>query len=109
MPPCCYSYNAFGLSEAPARSNPPDFFYGGAEARDWNSPSATVCAWSYEAMYAEEVKPSGYFDNDIRRALTAEFFKPIIADCGRNLIFYCANYSNPFSENESPRYVFIGV
>jgi len=58
VPPCCYSYNAFGLSEAPARSNPPDFFYGGAEARDWNLPSATVCAWSYEAMYAEEVKPS---------------------------------------------------
>src|SRR6185312_12002613 len=30
VPPCCYSYNAFGADSAPAASNPPDFFYGGA-------------------------------------------------------------------------------
>ena len=26
VPPCSYSYNAFGLENAPAASNPPDFF-----------------------------------------------------------------------------------
>jgi len=30
VPPCCYSYNAFGVHEAAARSSPPDFFNGGA-------------------------------------------------------------------------------
>jgi exodeoxyribonuclease V alpha subunit len=60
-------------------------------------------------MYAEEVKASGYLDNDRRRALTLEFFQPIERDCGKNLIFYYANYSNPLSEDEAPRYVMIGV
>jgi hypothetical protein len=60
-------------------------------------------------MYAEEVKASGYLDNDRRRALTLEFFEPIKSDCGQNLIFYYANYSNPLSEDEAPRYVMIGV
>jgi len=60
-------------------------------------------------MYAEEVKAEGYLDNDKRRALTLEFFKPIEEDCGRNFIFYYANYSNPLSEEEAPRYVLIGV
>jgi len=35
VPPCCYSYNAFGLENAPAASNPPEFFYGGAKRVDW--------------------------------------------------------------------------
>ena len=91
VPPCCYSYNAFGLTEAAARSNPPDFFYGGAETRDWTLPAATVCVWPYEAMYAEEVKAKGYLDNDTRRALTLKFFQPIAEDCGRNLIDSGAN------------------
>jgi exodeoxyribonuclease V alpha subunit len=109
IPPCSYSYNAFGLESAPAASHPPDFFFGGAERREWAVPPATVCIWPYEAMYAEEVKASGYLDNDRRRALMLEFFKPIKQDCGKNLIFYYANYSNPLSEDEAPRYVMIGV
>jgi exodeoxyribonuclease V alpha subunit len=109
IPPCSYSYNAFGYESAPAASNPPDFFFGGAERREWMLPPATVCIWPYEAMYAEEVKASGYLDNDRRRALTLEFFKLIKQDCGTNLIFYYANYSNPLSEDEAPRYVMIGV
>ena len=109
VPPCSYSYNAFGLEEALAASNPPDFFFGGANRREWQIRAATVCVWPYEAMYAEEVKASGYLDNDRRRALTLEFFKPIQDDCGKNLIFYYANYSNPLSEEEAPRYVLIGV
>jgi hypothetical protein len=109
VPPCSYSYNAFGLEEAPAGANPPDFFFGGASRRDWTLAPATVSVWPYEAMYNEEVKAGGYLDNDKRRALTLEFFAPIQEDCGKNLIFYYANYSNPLSDETTPRYVLIGV
>jgi exodeoxyribonuclease V alpha subunit len=109
VPPCSYSYNAFGRDEAPSASNPPDFFFGGATRHEWTLPPATVSVWPYEAMYAEEVKAEGYLDNNRRRALTLEFFQPIEKDCGSNLIFYYANYSNPLSEEEAPRYVLIGV
>jgi hypothetical protein len=37
VPPCSYSYNAFGLDEAPSASNPPDFFYGGAARHEWRA------------------------------------------------------------------------
>lgn len=109
VPPCCYSYNAFGIEEAGANSNPPDFFYGGADAHSWVLPPATVCVWPYEAMYGDEVKEKGYFDNDVRRENVIQFFAPIIEDEGHNLLFYYANYSNPLSEEETPRYVLIGV
>jgi PLD-like domain len=109
VPPCSYSYNAFGPNEAQAASNPPDFFFGGAGRHEWTLPAATVCVWPYEAMYAEEVKASGYLDNDRRRALTLEFFEPIRRDCGNNLVFYYANYSNPLTDEEAARYVLIGV
>ncbi len=109
VPPCSYSYNAFGTVEVPSASNPPDFFFGGATRREWSLPPATVCVWPYEAMYAEEVKADGYLDNNKRRALTLEFFEPIERDAGNNLVFYYANYSNPLSQEEAPRYVLIGV
>ena len=109
VPPCSYSYNAFGMDSAPAASNPPDFFHGGADRREWTLPPATVSIWPYEAMYADEVKASGFLDNDIRRKLTLAFFEPVERDCGNNLIFYYANYSNPLSEDEAPRYAMIGV
>lgn len=109
VPPCSYSYNAFGEQEVPSASNPPDFFYGGASRQEWTLPPATVSVWPYEAMYSEEVKPEGYFDNDRRRDLTLKFFRPVEKACGRNLIFYYANYSNPLSEEEAPRYVLVGV
>jgi exodeoxyribonuclease V alpha subunit len=109
VPPCSYSYNAFGLKGAPAASNPPDFFFGSATRHEWDLAPATVSVWPYEAMYAEEVKAKGYLDNDHRRALTLAFFKPIQDDCHKNLIFYYANYSNPLSEEEEPRYALIGV
>ncbi len=109
VPPCSYSYNAFSRDEAPSASNPPGFFYGGARRHEWMLSAATVSVWPYEAMYTEEVKAEGYLDNDRRRALTQEFFLPIEDDCGRNLVFYYANYSNPLSEEEAPRYVLIGV
>lgn len=109
IPPCNYSYNAFGLEEAPAAANPPDFFFNGAKTREWILPPATVCIWPYEAMYADEVKASGTIDNNRRRKLVLDFFEPLKRDCGTNLVFYYANYSNPLSEDETPRYVMIGV
>jgi hypothetical protein len=109
VPPCSYSYNAFGRDEAPSASNPPSFFNDGASRHEWVLPPATVSVWPYEAMYAEEVKAGGYLDNDKRHALTLEFFRPIEKDCGSNLIFYYSNYSNPLSEEQAPRYVLIGV
>ncbi len=109
VPPCSYSYNAFGLKSALARSNPPDFFYGKADAREWELPPSTVCVWSYEAMYDDAVKAEGFLDNDKRRELTNTFFQPVIEECGSNLIFYYANYSNPLSEDEAPKYALIGV
>lgn len=109
VPPCSYSYNAFGLEEAPSASNPPDFFFGGAGRAEWTLPPATVSIWPYEAMYADEVKAEGFLDNNTRRKLTLEFFKPIQDDVGSNLIFYYANYSNPLSEDDAPRYAIIGA
>lgn len=109
IPPCSYSYNAFGPESAQAASEPPDFFFGGADRREWTLPAASVCIWPYEAMYNEEVKATGNLDNDRRRELTLEFFEPVERDCGSNLVFYYANYSNPLSEEEVPRYVMIGV
>ena len=109
VPPCSYSYNAFGRDEAPSGSNPPDFFYDGASRHEWMQSPATVSVWPYEAMYTEEVRAQGYLDNDKRRALTLEFFQPIENDCGSNLVFYYANYSNPLSDEEAPRYALIGV
>lgn len=109
IPPCSYSYNAFGVAEAAAGANPPDFFFGKAKRHEWDLEPATVSVWPYEAMYADEVKAEGYLDNDRRRELTHNFFEPIQADCGKNLIFYYANYSNPLSEEESQKYVLIGV
>ena len=73
VPPCSYSYNAFGLNSVAAASNPPDFFYGGAKGHTWNIDRATVSVWPYEAMYAEEVKAQGFLDNGRRRELALDF------------------------------------
>jgi exodeoxyribonuclease V alpha subunit len=113
VPPCCYSYNAFGIEEAPAASDPPEFFYDGAARREWTLAPSTVCVWPYDAMYAENVSTGDRLDNDQRRENTLPFFEGIERDKkdkkGRSLIFYYANYSNPLSEEEAQRYVLIGV
>ena len=59
-------------------------------------------------MYGDDVRTEqGRLDNDQRSAKAEQFFEEIDSD--RSLIFYYANYSNPFSEEESPRYVLIGA
>lgn len=108
LPPCTYSVNAFGADTIRGYSNPPNFFFGGAETTEWDIPEATVCVWPYEAMYGDDVyNEQGYLDNDRRSENADEFFASIEAD--KSLIFYYANFSNPFSEEENPQYVLVGV
>ena len=108
LPPCVYSVNAFGPRAITGYSNPPSFFYGGASRTEWEIPAATVCVWPYEAMYAENVlTEQGFLDSDQRSANAERFFEQVEHD--RSLIFYYANYSNPLSDTESPRYVIIGA
>lgn len=108
LPPCTYSVNAFGQRPIRGYSIPPDFFRGGASRTEWEIPEATVCVWPYEAMYGDGVRDErGNFDNDLRSAKAGEFFAQI--EVGKSLVFYYANYSNPFSEEDCPRYALIGV
>ncbi len=108
LPPCIYSVNAFGPEPIRGYSNPPDFFRGGAQRTEWDIPEATACVWPYEAMYGDDVyDEAGRLDNDRRSANADAFFAEI--EDNKSLIFYYANYSNPFSEEESTRYALIGV
>jgi ATP-dependent exoDNAse (exonuclease V) alpha subunit len=108
IPPCAYSINAFGLEEIKAYSKPPDFFHDNTQPRVWEVLPASICTWPYEAMYADEVKkPDGSWDNDKRLDAAREYFSGI--DKGRSLIFYYANYSNPFSEDDKKVYAMVGL
>ena len=108
LPPCIYSANAFSPDAIRGYSNPPHFFFDGARRVEWDIPPYTVCAWPYKEMYNEGVQGDGRFvDNDKRSENVDAFFSNIEND--RSLIFYYANYSNPFSESEDRRYALIGV
>ncbi|MDD1498566.1 AAA family ATPase [Agrobacterium sp. CNPSo 3708] len=107
LPPCIYSINAFGPDAIRGYSNPPDFFYGGAEREEWDIPPSSVCVWPYEAMYGEEVYTDGRLDNNKRRVGVDEFFAELEVD--ESLIFYYANHSNPFTDENDPKYVIVGV
>ena len=108
LPPCVYSVNAFGQDPIKGYSNPPDFFHGGAQRTEWDIPPSTVCVWPYEDMYSENVyNESGRLNNDQRSVNADETFGKL--ENNKSLIFYYSNYSNPFSEEDSPRYVLIGV
>ena len=109
LPPCVYSVNAFGHDHIKGFSNPPEWLERrGATRKEWDVPPATVCVWPYEEVYSDEVKDNqGRYDNDVRAEKVKDFVAAIKADT--SLIFYYANYSNPFSEEERPRYVLLGV
>ncbi len=108
MPPCMYSINAFGKETLTANAEPPDFSDYTAQKFEWEMPPSTVCIWPYEEMYSPEVKKAGGgYDNDKRVARAKALFEQLTED--RSLIFYYANYSNPFSEEENERYVVVGM
>lgn len=107
VPPCIYSVNAFATRSTVAVSDPPDFFRSG-ERRSWELPPATSCVWPYETMYGDEVADGrGYYDATKRREQARAYFEALSP--GRSLVFYYANYSNPFSEEDARRYVVVGV
>jgi ATP-dependent exoDNAse (exonuclease V) alpha subunit len=108
IPPCSYSINAFGKEEIYAESEPPEFFQDNTRTKIWKMPPYSVSTWPYEEMYKEEVKnPDGTYNNKKRLEAAREFFSKL--EPGKTLIFYYANYSNPFSEEDRKRYVLVGV
>ena len=109
VPPCIYSLNAFGTQPLKGFADPPDFFKDNTLKRQWTMPPATVSVWPYEEMYYAEgvTKPNGGFDNDKRLEAARAYFNSIAPN--QSLIFYYANYSNPFSEEDQRRYVMVGM
>lgn len=111
IPPCIYSINAFGKEQLKAFADPPEWFNDGSKTKFWDLPPSTICVWPYEEMYADVVKkPEGQgqkYDHDKRLEAAKQFFKGLTPD--KSLIFYYSNYSNPFSEDDSKKYVIVGV
>lgn len=108
LPPCAYSINAFGERPMPVASDPPEFFRSGERA-EWDIPPATAVIWPMEEMYHEEfrIPDTRRYDPQERIAAAKGFFNALTPD--ETLIFYYANYSNPFSEEDARRYVVVGV
>jgi len=110
VPPCIHSINAFGSEELEAYMPPPSWFNDGTRVKRWRLAPFTVSTWPYEEMYKDEVQtPHGRpkYDPDKRRKAANDFFAHIVPD--HSLIFYYANYSNPFSENDRYLYVVVGA
>lgn len=110
-PPCVYSVNAFGQQELEAYGPPPSWFRDDTQVKKWKLPPCTVATWPYEEVYKDEVKnPEGTvpkYNPMKRRQAVNDFFGQVVPD--RSLIFYYANYSNPFSENDQHFYVVVGA
>jgi exodeoxyribonuclease V alpha subunit len=111
IPPCIHSINAFGDNTLEAYGPPPEWFRDNTEIKKWDLKPFTVSVWPYEEMYKDEVlnqkgtKPK--YNPIFRRDAAKDFFKPI--DENKSLIFYYANFSNPFSEEDKLQYVIVGV
>ncbi len=107
-PACMYSASAFSDRANEVHADPPDFFNDDTLVRHWTIPPATACTWPYEAMYnLDGVKKGDRYDYDKRLEYQEAFFKPV--EKNRSLVFYYANTSNPLSDDETPRYLLIGV
>ncbi len=111
IPPCAYSINAFGTETMKAFAKPPDWFRDGSKGVFIDLPPATVGIWPYRGMYSDDVLQEAgskqKFKYDIRLQNAKDYFKKI--DEGKSLLFYYANYSNPFSSEENNRYALIGI
>jgi exodeoxyribonuclease V alpha subunit len=108
-PACMYSASAFAEHGSKVKADPPDFFKDNTEAKEWDIPPFTACIWPYEAMYNhDDLKDEhGRYDYGKRFAYAKDYFG--LLEAGNSLIFYYANYSNPFSNDEASRYVLVGV
>lgn len=109
IPACMYSGSAFAEDETLAVASPPAFFNDTSEAVQWTMPPATACTWPYEAMFRYPgIKDNrGNYDYEQRFNHAQNHFKAL--EGAKSLIFYYANYSNPFSTEEKQRYVLVGV
>ena len=109
-PPCALSCNAFGSEPIRCRHEPPTWF-NGAKGIWAEVPPYTVNIWPYEQMYTEEVTASAEagraYNNDTRRRLARDYFAKLVPN--ETILVYYANYSNPFSDEESQRYVVVGI
>lgn len=110
-PACSLSINAFGGEHLKSLSVPPVWFNDKSEGVYIDVPPATACVWPYEVMYGDDVlKPINSkqkYDYDKRLNNAKQYFNQLKND--KSLIFYYANYSNPFSEEDSRKYVIIGI
>lgn len=111
IPACGFSINAFGAEKTKAKINPPAWFNKETKPAILDIPESTVCIWNYEGMYSDDVvrEPGNgqKYDYDTRLQNAKEYFGDLKE--GQSLLFYYANYSNPFSEDESPKYVIVGL
>lgn len=111
IPPCTCSINAFGTEKIKTYSEPPVWFKDGSQTKHWDLPPSTVCIWPYEEMYKEEVKnpkdSSQTYNYEKRLENAKKYFSELTPD--KSLIFYYANYSNPFSEDDAKKYVIVGI
>ncbi len=111
IPPCAYSINAFGEKAMKGESNPPDFFKDESKGIVFEIPESTACIWPYEEMYSDEVKrPKGEgqtYNYDKRLKNAKNFFKALTPK--ESIIFYYANKSNPFSEEDNRNFVVVGI
>ena len=109
QPPCMYSASAFADTGSELFAEPPEFFNDDTKIARWSIPPATACTWPYEAMYYKpDLKLSnGRYDYGKRLEYAEEHFSALEND--KSLIFYYANYSNPLSEDNDPKYVLVGV
>jgi RecD/TraA family predicted helicase len=111
IPPCSYSINAFGNTAMKGESNPPDFFKDDSKGVQFEIPASTACIWPYEQMYSDDIKAdkdsSQTYNYTKRLQAAKDFFNQVTP--AESLIFYYANKSNPFSEEDARNFVVIGI
>ncbi len=113
IPVCGFSMNAFSDSKTNAIINPPAWFNKESKPAILDIPESTVCIWNYEGMYSDDVNrepgKGQKYDYNQRLKNANEYFDTIKKEEGNSLLFYYANYSNPFSEDEAQKYVIVGI
>jgi len=111
VPPCSCSINAFGHDPIRTFQSPPKWWKDGATGIHINLPPATVCIWPYDEVYGDDVElgpdSTQKYDNNLRFEKVKKYFSDI--EENKSLLFYYANYSNPLSEEDTNRYVLIGI
>ena len=113
-PACGFSINAFGAEKTKAKIAPPKWFGETAKDAYIDIPESTVAIWNYEGMYSQMM----WLENPVKdRSMIMsnrlnnanEYFNELRKEEGKSLLFYYANHSNPFSEDENQKYVIIGI